>query len=48
MLLYVNDDIVEIRPGEFFEASHPVESRHLELIKEKKQTIVLQNKLIEY
>jgi len=44
MLLYVNDDIVEIRPGEFFEASHPVESRHLELIKEKKQTIVLQKK----
>ena len=44
MLLYVNDDIVEIRPGEFLEASHPVESRHLELIEEEKPKIILQKK----
>ena len=37
MLLYVNDDIVEIRPGELFEAGHTIESRHLELVEEKKK-----------
>jgi len=43
MLLYVNDDIVEIRPGELFEAGHTIESRHLELVEEKKK-ITLQKK----
>lgn len=34
MLLFVEGNVVEIRPGELFESKVPVESRHLTLISE--------------
>lgn len=37
MLLHIDGEVVEIRPSEFFESKAPVESRYLELVKEKKK-----------
>jgi hypothetical protein len=36
MLLYVDGNIVEIRPSELFESKELIDSRHLELIIEEK------------
>mgnify|MGYP003153650078 FL=1 len=36
MLLHIDGEIIEIRPGELFESKHPVDSRHLEEIIKRK------------
>jgi hypothetical protein len=35
-LLSINNNVIEIRPGEFFESSHELDSPFIELIVEKK------------
>jgi hypothetical protein len=45
-LLSINNKIVEIRPGEFFEASHQVDSPFIELILEPKINIDLKKKRV--
>ena len=37
MLLHIDGEVVEIRPSELFESKAAVESRCLEIIKEKKK-----------
>ena len=37
MLLYVDGNIIEIRPSELFESKALMDSRYLELIEEPKQ-----------
>lgn len=34
MLLFLNNSIIEIRPGELFEAVETIDSRYLEIIEE--------------
>jgi hypothetical protein len=34
MLLYIDNSIVEIRPGELFESKVPIDSRFLDLLEE--------------
>ena len=36
MLLHIDGEVIEIRPGEMFKSKAPVESRFLEILKEPK------------
>lgn len=36
MLLHIDGEVIEIRPGEMFKSKAPVESRFLEVLKEPK------------
>lgn len=36
MLLHIDGEVIEIRPGEMFTSKGPVESRFLEVLKEPK------------
>jgi hypothetical protein len=37
MLLHIDGEVIEIRPGEFFESKNLVDSRYLEIINKPEQ-----------
>lgn len=46
MLLHIDGEIVEIRPGELFESRTKVKSRYLELLNKKPLIVKKKNKVI--